>query len=42
MGNFIKATKSQVEELTAISKAAFDTDISVGANEVGDRRSMIL
>ena len=35
MDNFIKATKSQVEELTAISKAAFDTDISVGANEVG-------
>lgn len=35
MIEFKKAQKEQVEELTQISKAAFDTDIEVGADEVG-------
>ena len=30
-----KAQKEYIEELTAISKAAFDTDIEVGAEEIG-------
>ncbi len=32
---FIKATENQVKKITAISKAAFDTDIFVGAHEAG-------
>ncbi len=30
-----RATKEHIENLTAISKSAFDTDIEVGAEEIG-------
>jgi len=35
MNRLVKAQKAHIEELTRISKAAFDTDIAVGADEPG-------
>lgn len=35
MNSLVKAQKAQIEELARISKAAFDTDITVGAEETG-------
>ncbi len=35
MITLVKATNEHIEKLTALSKAAFDTDISVGAEQAG-------
>lgn len=35
MIDFKKAEQNQIEKIVEISKAAFDTDIEVGASEVG-------
>lgn len=35
MIDFRKAERNQIERIFGISKAAFDTDIEVGASEVG-------
>ncbi len=35
MITFTNATEAHIEKLTALSKAAFDTDISVGGTQVG-------
>lgn len=39
---FKKANINQIERLVEISKAAFDTDIEVGASEFGVHQIMIV